>query len=182
LIIYSLEKRSLKVIKGSKEETMKILILAAAFSLFSLTTGCATVVEGNKQALSVTTEGCDSNPESSARCHIQNKDNDVYVDAPGTVNIEKGKTDLAVNCSSSDGSAKGHAILESTYEAMNAGNILLGGGIGLIVDAASGAMWKYPKTISVPMKCGEDPSEASDDIEVTDEDAPSTDLEDSSEL
>ena len=47
----------------------------------------------------------------------------------------------------------GSTIVESNYEAMNAGNILIGGFIGIGVDAATGAMWKYPTAIVVPMSC-----------------------------
>ena len=58
-----------------------------------------------------------------------------------------------MNCESRDKSASGSTIVESNYEAMNAGNILVGGFIGIGVDAATGAMWKYPTAIVVPMSC-----------------------------
>ena len=37
---------------------------------------------------------------------------------------------------------------------MNAGNLLLGGVIGVGVDAATGAMWEYPSVV-VPLQCDE---------------------------
>ena len=37
---------------------------------------------------------------------------------------------------------------------MNAGNLLVGGIIGIGVDAATGAMWKYPSSVNVGMTCG----------------------------
>ncbi len=37
------------------------------------------------------------------------------------------------------------------YQAANLENVLLGGGVGIIVDAATDAMWKYPESVVVAM-------------------------------
>ncbi len=45
----------------------------------------------------------------------------------------------------------GSSIIPSGTEAMAAGNVVFGGLIGLGVDAASGAMNKYPDVVTVAM-------------------------------
>ena len=140
------------------ETAMRSIYLLLGVALLGLSTGCATVVKGNDQAMSISTLGCKAESENNIQCHIKNKDNDIRVDSPGTISVEKGSNDLAINCKSANGKATGDAIVSSTYEAMNVGNILLGGGVGLIVDAASGAMWHFPTAVQVPMRC--DPEEA----------------------
>lgn len=128
---------------------MKIIPIIA-MCIFS--TGCASVMKGNDQTLAVKTSGC--NQASSVTCTVVNKDNDLYTKAPGVISIEKGKEDLVIRCESEDGTATGTATLVSTYEAMNAGNIVLGGFIGLGIDAATGAMWHFPDLVTVPLRCG----------------------------
>ena len=49
--------------------------------------------------------------------------------------------------------ATGSLMVESGYDAMNMGNLLLGGIIGLGVDAATGAMWHYPSAVIIPLSC-----------------------------
>ena len=137
---------------------MKYLLILAGLAGLTLSTGCATVVKGNDQAISISTLGCKAESQGDIQCHIKNKDNDIRVKAPGTVNVKKSSNDLAINCESANGAAKGNTVVSSTYEAMNVGNVILGGGIGLIVDAASGAMWKFPAAVQIPMRC--DPSVA----------------------
>ena len=127
---------------------MKIIPIIA---LCAFSTGCASVMKGNDQTLAVNTIGC--NQASDVTCTVINKDNNHYTKAPGTIIVEKGKRDLLIRCESEDGTATGTATLVSTYEAVNAGNILLGGFIGLGVDAATGAMWHFPKSVTVPMRC-----------------------------
>lgn len=152
---------------------MKPLFILALLTGLSLSTGCATLVKGNDQSVSFTTVDCEKEPQENVRCHITNKDNDLHVETPGTVTVEKGSDDLAVSCEVIDGTAKGDTVVVSTYESMNAGNILLGGGIGLIVDAASGAMWKYPGTVEVSMSCmGDDPNGPLDPNAPVDPDTP----------
>ena len=59
-------------------------------------------------------------------------------------------TGLSIQCTK-PGYLPGASIIASGTEAMSAGNVLLGGVIGLGVDAASGAMNKYPDIVTVAM-------------------------------
>ena len=125
------------------------LIWAAALS-----TGCATVMDGSTDSVSVNANGCDSD-RSAIHCELENNDGVVHSMAPGTAVISKSSSALAIRCESNDG-ATGNTMVESTYNAKNIGNVLIGGGVGIIVDAVSGAMWKYPKAVNVPMRCADD--------------------------
>ena len=123
----------------------------SAAILLLLVTGCASIMEGGDQIVNVQTTGCEE--YGTVQCTVVNDDGSSVLTAPASVSVEKDKDALTVSCESNDGKAKGVQIVESSYEAMNAGNLLLGGVIGVGVDAATGAMWKYPSSIIVPMRC-----------------------------
>ena len=100
--------------------------------------------------LTVHATGCDA---QNVVCTIESNDNYLTVPAGGAANIEKGAKALAITCRDEDNTASGNASYHSTYQAANLGNVLLGGRVGIIVDAATGAMWKYPESVVVPMTC-----------------------------
>jgi hypothetical protein len=137
-------------ILNNEETIMKIFIKASLVALFVASTGCASITTGNHQLLTVNATGCEA---ENVVCTIQNKDNYLTVPAGGAGNVEKGSKPLTIKCTDEDSTASGSVSHESTYQAANLGNILLGGGVGIIVDAATGAMWKYPDSVVVPMTC-----------------------------
>mgnify|MGYP003647116121 FL=1 len=130
------------------EKTTRILCLAF---LSSLSAGCASVMEGSDHVININTTGCE---DSGIKiCTVMNSKGSSVITAPASTSVEKTRGALTITCLSRDKSASGSLIVDSNYEAMNAGNLLLGGIIGLGVDAATGAMWKYPRAVVVPMKC-----------------------------
>jgi hypothetical protein len=131
-----------------------ILRFGALFTILAALGGCATVMEGSDQSVNVNVTGCED--EGTVICTLTNKEGSSVITAPATANVEKTKGALTVSCKSKNGVAEGRQIVESKYEAMNAGNILVGGLIGIGVDAATGAMWHYPSTVVVQMQCGEE--------------------------
>lgn len=99
--------------------------------------GCATVVKGTDQQVSLDTPGF-----PGATCTLTSNGFGMRrVVTPATVELPKSKHNVAVNCKK--GCAKGTGIISSGVEAMTAGNVILGGVVGLGVDAATGAMNKY---------------------------------------
>ena len=64
--------------------------------------------------------------------------------------LTKGSTALPIQCTK-ECYLMGSSIIPSNTEAMAAGNVVFGGLIGLGVDAASGAMNKYPDIVTVAM-------------------------------
>lgn len=122
------------------------LVLAAA-ALLALQ-GCASIVSGSSQAVSVDSPGC-----AGARCELSNDKGKYFVaSTPGTVTLNRSYNNLQVTCSR-DGVASEPLSVASTTKGMAFGNILFGGVIGVGVDVATGAAYDYPQLISVPMAC-----------------------------
>jgi hypothetical protein len=119
--------------------------------ILGLVTGCASVMEGSDQVININTTGCEDS--GTFICTVVNSDSSSVITAPASVSVEKSRGPLTVACNNKAKTATGSVIVDSGYEAMNAGNLLIGGIIGVGVDAATGAMWKYPASVVVPMKC-----------------------------
>jgi hypothetical protein len=67
---------------------------------------------------------------------------------PGQVTISKGFHAVDIDCNK-DGHLSSKASLSTSFQPWTLGNILLGGVIGLAIDAATGAMVEYPKSATV---------------------------------
>jgi hypothetical protein len=94
--------------------------------------------------MTVTTE------PAGATCELQRDGATVGVvnPTPGTVQVSKSSRDMTVRCTR-QGHSAGVATVASQMQAMTAGNILIGGVIGLGIDAASGALSQYPTNVTV---------------------------------
>jgi hypothetical protein len=114
---------------------------ACAFLLVA----CATITKGTTQVVAVDTPGV-----PSATCTITTQSGPQVVTTPGTVTLKKGSDPLPIACVK-DCYVNGQSIIPSGAEAMAAGNVIFGGLIGLGVDAASGALNKYPDMVTVAM-------------------------------
>lgn len=120
----------------------------AALALPWLLPGCASIVSGQTQVLSVQTPGCEA-----ARCELSNDKGKWFVSStPGTVTVNRSYNNLQVLCSK-DGVEAEPASFASTTKGMAFGNILFGGVIGAGVDIHNGAAYDYPQLLSVPMRC-----------------------------
>jgi membrane-associated protease RseP (regulator of RpoE activity) len=125
--------------------------------LVGLVQGCASIVSGSSQVLSVDTPGC-----AAARCELTNDKGRWFVPStPGTVTVGRSFNNLQVSCRKDEGPAQLASFASST-KAMAFGNILFGGVIGAGVDMAQGAAYDYPQTLLVPMTCAGDGSRPSD--------------------
>lgn len=122
--------------------------LVAATSLLS--TGCASVSGSSVQPVSVQT--IQENKEvAGVGCTLTNDAGKWFVTSPGTVTVHKSTGDMAVDCVT-DGGVVGRETIVSKSNGSVWGNILLGGGIGYIVDRNTGAGFDYPNTITVMMR------------------------------
>lgn len=110
--------------------------------------GCSTITTGTTQPFAVKTAQLEG-----AKCELVDSKNTRWVvsDTPATVEITKGDGPLTVTCSKT-GYKTAKVIVEEGFAGMTAGNILIGGGIGIIVDAASGAAQEYPDEVLVWME------------------------------
>jgi hypothetical protein len=118
-------------------------LLAVAFVATQLA-ACATVVEGTDDLVSFETT------PPGARCLVDRDGARIgTVDAaPGSLKLSKSKNALTVTCDKA-GQLTVTEQVESEFTGSTFGNILLGGGIGLIVDAASGANNRYPNPVKL---------------------------------
>ena len=128
----------------------KKIIVTGAFLSFALLTGCASIVSGQNQSVSVDTPGC-----SAAKCQLTNAKGSWFVTTPGSVTIRRAYGNMAVNCAK-DGYTPVSSSVASSTKGMAFGNILLGGVIGAGVDIGTGAAYDYPTVISLPLACGTD--------------------------
>ena len=108
--------------------------------------GCATITRGTMQSVSVNTPNV-----TGAVCTLSSTSIGTRtITAPATVSLEKGQDSIAVHCKKQC-YTDGVGTLASSVEGMTAGNILVGGIIGLGVDAASGAINKYEPGVEIKM-------------------------------
>jgi len=124
---------------------MKLNSFAAVAALGFALSGCATIVDGTTQSVSVNTT-----PENGAACTLVNSQGTWYLTSPGSTTVHKTKTDLDVTCAK-PGYKAGHIVAQSRFTGKTAGNIIAGGLVGVGIDAASGANFHYDSPIMVPL-------------------------------
>lgn len=116
------------------------LVLMLAFG------GCATITKGTTQAITLDTPGA-----PGAKCTLVSDGiGTKIVQTPATLTLDKSQSSISVTCKK-ECFQDGVGIIASNTETMTAGNLLLGGVIGLGVDAASGAMNKYNANNQIAM-------------------------------
>ncbi|MDR3391581.1 MAG: hypothetical protein P4L77_07570 [Sulfuriferula sp.] len=127
----------------------KIFKLAFPLAALSLFSGCASIVNGTNQPVSVETR-LNGAQVAGAYCTLVNDKGTWFVTSPGSVTIHRSMTDLNVKCEKSD-IQPGMADVKSSTKGMAFGNILFGGVIGAGVDIANGSAFDYPTLIQVQM-------------------------------
>lgn len=128
---------------------VRALCAIAAAALAPSLTGCASIVSGTTQVMSVETLS-KTGKVDGASCKLENDKGVYYVTTPGTVSVHRAYGDLSVKCEKA-GVPTGLATIKSSTKGMMAGNILFGGFIGAGVDAASGAAYDYPVLLQIMM-------------------------------
>jgi len=115
---------------------------------FSLLSGCASVIEGRAQEVTIQT-----NPEGASCAVVRNGTPLGTVSTPGTIYIEKTKDDISIRCNKA-GYAEATFVNKSGYPEHNWLYILVGGPVGWGVDSASGAdnLYASPVTIDLSKK------------------------------
>ena len=119
----------------------KFLLVALAFCSV-LTSGCATITSGTSQTIAVETSKNDA-PIVGANCRVVTSKGVWNVVTPGTFQISKSSDDAKISCEKAE-DGKGDAVAKAGFKGNTVGNVLIGGIIGIGVDALTGAMWAYP--------------------------------------
>lgn len=116
-------------------------------------TGCASIVEGTDQTVTVTTD------PTGALCELERDGGVIAVvnPTPGSALIDKSKDDINVRCEK-HGYQAAVSPMASSFQGMTFGNILFGGLIGVAIDAGSGAMHEYPAQVVVRLAPEEFPT------------------------
>ena len=126
---------------------MRAALMAAVLAGAAGLTGCASIVSGTSQVVSVETLHPSGNV-AGATCKLENDKGVYYVTTPGTVTVHRAYGDMNVKCEK-PGYDAGLATFKSSTKGMMAGNILFGGVIGAGVDASTGAAYDYPVLFQV---------------------------------
>jgi hypothetical protein len=111
--------------------------------------GCASIVNGHNQSVSVETR-TDVGAIVGASCSLANDKGTWFVTTPGSTIVNRSYENLSVRCEK-EGQNPGLVSAKSSTKAMAFGNIIFGGIIGVGVDVATGAAYDYPPLISVIM-------------------------------
>ena len=129
-----------------KTKSIQATFLVIALILF---TGCATITSGTSQSVNIVTEKNVQN----ATCELTDKKGGKWwiPSTPGSASVRKGDGPLSIICKK-DGYKTTTLLIDETLVPATFGNIILGGGIGILVDAASGAAQQYPEQIIVWME------------------------------
>ena len=128
---------------------MKRLSIALASIVLTLS-GCASITGSTTQNISVQTRTPDGKELKEVQCDLINKRGTYFVTTPGTIVISRSNDDLHVTCRK-DSFENGKASVVSDTKGSMFGNILLGGGIGAIVDHNTGSAYEYPNFLQVVM-------------------------------
>lgn len=120
-------------------------------ALFALLTGCATVTgSGSNQAISVQTYSPSGVELDGAKCDMTNDEGTWFVVTPGSTTIHRSNKDLQVICKK-PGMDAGTASVVSRTKGNMFGNIILGGGIGAVIDHNNGTAYEYPSLVKIFM-------------------------------
>ena len=125
-------------------------INVTSFLLVSPLPGCATLLEGRSQEITVIT-----NPPS-AQCVFkrQNKPIGSIDKTPGTLLVKKSKYDIIIKCTKNgyqDATYLNHSGLNPAIAGNIAADLILTLGVSSIFDSASGADNKYKSDVNITL-------------------------------
>ncbi len=119
----------------------------AAFLLpITLLSACATIVNGSSQTVTVSTT------PPGATCTVDRVGARIgaVAQTPGSMRLDKSKNDLSVTCSK-PGFQTATVTKAPSFGGATFGNLIAGGVVGVVVDAASGANYEYPGDIRLEL-------------------------------
>jgi hypothetical protein len=117
-----------------------MLKLSIIVTLLALT-GCASVAGQKMQPILVQTVH-DNIEVGNVGCTLANDAGSWFLTTPASVMVHKSTGDLVIDCKKDN--LSGNQTLVSKSNGAVWGNILIGGGIGYIVDRNTGAGFDYP--------------------------------------
>ena len=143
---------------------MKKQMLTIALASVSLG-ACSTIVNGKNQTVRVNT-----GTVSGADCVATGGSNDAVAETfttPADVRFPRSSKAIDITCNKS-GYQTAEKTISGKVEGTTAGNLAVGGPIGLGVDALTGAIYRYPDMVSIPMTPDQPPTVTGEPIETRD--------------
>ena len=120
---------------------MKKLVFISV--VVSLCSGCASVLNDVTHPMKVETKTESGAVVTGADCKLTNDYGVFAVKSGETTQVRRSSKDLAIECTSaSNPVAKGQAVSRANGGMF--GNIILGGGIGAVIDHNKGTAYTYP--------------------------------------
>jgi len=107
--------------------------------------GCASIVTGTSHTMAVSSE-----PEG-ATCKLERGGETIgYVNqTPATASFSKSSKTIVVSCDKDQKTFAGNSTVDPSIQPWILGYVLLGGIVGIVVDASSGAVSQYPNSTKV---------------------------------
>lgn len=125
---------------------MFLLRFCLPFTIIALTSGCASVISGDQQKISITVE-C-KGVSLPAYCVAVNSEGRWRFRAPAIITVNKSSSDLRVTCES--GTFKNYSnTVVSSPNPISLGNVIAGGILGVAIDYQTSAGLQYPTEITL---------------------------------
>ncbi|MFZ6843726.1 hypothetical protein [Undibacterium sp. RuTC16W] len=123
----------------------KILTCCA---ILAAMTGCASITGDRSQQVRIETYDQSGNQVPGASCKLANDYGQVSVTTPDYGNIHRSSVNLRIDCAK-PGYADASAVATSRANMNMYGNIIIGGGIGALIDHSNGSAYTYPKWMNL---------------------------------
>ena len=138
-----MNKIRIGIVHHCVEAVVRVLVVIGCGFLLS---GCATIFEGTSQSVAISTD------PAGANCTIDRHGSRIgqVNPTPGSIHLDKSKDDLAVLCNLA-GYQAATVTSSPKFQGTTFGNIIAGGVVGVIVDAADGANYAYPDDVRVTL-------------------------------
>lgn len=125
---------------------MKDIALAAAAAAAVLLSGCASVVNDTMHPMRLETQTASGQEVRDMECRLENDVFSHTIKTPARVAVRRSSTDLRISCSK-EGFEEARGLAVSRANAGLAGNLLVGGALGAVVDHAKGTAYTYPEWV-----------------------------------
>ena len=128
---------------------MSARLYSIVFACVSMT-GCASIMNDTTTPVRFETFSAAGVEIKDAECKLENDYGQQAIKTPATVNVRRSSKDLQITCIKPE-SSDGRGVAISRANAGMAGNILIGGGIGAIIDHNKGTAYTYPQWVQIVM-------------------------------
>jgi hypothetical protein len=117
--------------------------LCACTGMLSILTGCASVTHGTTQSIKIETLTPAGQVVDGAECKVANDKGDAIALSGESVPVRRSGGNLSIHCTQAGQAPAGGQAVSRVNGGM-VGNILVGGLIGVAIDAGNGSGFNYP--------------------------------------